>query len=84
MSVRRGRCHVDVSVAAGLFRQVIVPRPGEPPELELYPISVRLLRHHLPPQPRPAQGTTTFTDVMGNIGGMMMREWLCLSCGWPP
>ncbi|KAI0214878.1 Ubiquitin carboxyl-terminal hydrolase 32 [Lamellibrachia satsuma] len=63
-----------------LPRTVIVPRPGEPPELELYPISVRLLRHHLPPQPRPAQGTTTFTDVMGNIGGMMMREYLYFVC----
>ena len=56
--------------------QVIVPRPGEPPELELYPISVRLLRHHLPPPPRPAHGAATFTDMMGNIGGMMMRKYI--------
>ncbi|KAK2185909.1 hypothetical protein NP493_217g02044 [Ridgeia piscesae] len=60
--------------SVSLPRTVIVPRPGEPPELELYPISVRLLRHHLPPPPRPAHGAATFTDMMGNIGGMMMHS----------
>ena len=64
----------DVSTVASFPHQVIAPRHSEPPELELYPIGVRLLRHHLPQQPRPIQGATTFTDMMGSIGGMVMRE----------
>ncbi|KAK7480047.1 hypothetical protein BaRGS_00028684 [Batillaria attramentaria] len=55
--------------APALPRTVILRNRGdESPSLELYPISVRLLRHQVPSQrPPPA---TSFTGMMAGIGGM--------------
>ena len=41
------------------------------PELELYPVTVKLLRHQIVPQ-RPAP--TSFTGVMSGIGGMALSK----------
>ena len=52
-----------------LLFQVILKNVGdESPSLELYPISVRLYRHHIPSTRAPP--TTTFTGMMAGIGGM--------------
>lgn len=52
-----------------LPRTVIMVNQGDDtPSLELYPLSVKLYRHHLPStRPPPA---TTFTGMMAGIGGM--------------
>jgi hypothetical protein len=44
------------------------------PELELYPVMVRLLRHQTQAQ-RPVQ-TTSITSVMTGLGGMAISELL--------
>ncbi|KAL3857432.1 hypothetical protein ACJMK2_012103, partial [Sinanodonta woodiana] len=52
-------------------RTVIPGTQGDPsPELELYPVMVRLLRHQVAPA-RPAQ-TTAFTNVVSGISGMAL------------
>ncbi|XP_041349176.1 ubiquitin carboxyl-terminal hydrolase 32-like [Gigantopelta aegis] len=57
--------------APALPRTVIMSSVGDPhPELELYPVTVRLLRHQLPSQRPPPP--TTFTGMMAGIGGMAM------------
>lgn len=54
-----------------LPRTVIPSSRGDPnPELELYPVMVRLLRHQTPAQ-RPAQNTS-FSSVVSGIGGMAL------------
>ena len=60
-----------------LLFQVILKNVGdESPSLELYPISVRLYRHHIPSTRTPP--TTTFTGMMAGIGGMAWSKH-CLS-----
>lgn len=44
------------------------------PELELYPVMVRLLRHQTQAQ-RPVQ-STTITSVMTGLGGMAISKFL--------
>ncbi|KAL8573322.1 hypothetical protein ACOMHN_032784 [Nucella lapillus] len=47
---------------------ILVSQGDDSPSLELYPLSVKLYRHHLPStRPPPA---TTFTGMMAGIGGM--------------
>ena len=58
-----------------LPRTVISPLHGDAsPELELYPISVKLFRHQNPQQ-RPQQ-VTSFTGMIGGMGGMAVCEFI--------
>jgi ubiquitin carboxyl-terminal hydrolase 6/32 len=45
---------------------------GGPPELELFPLSVRLLKHQIINQ-RTNQ-VTSFSGMMGGIGGMVVSK----------
>lgn len=49
-----------------LPRQVIVPREGAEPELELYPLVLKVMRHQIPP--RPPNQQQTWSDVVGGYG----------------
>ncbi|EEC09881.1 ubiquitin specific protease, putative [Ixodes scapularis] len=48
-----------------LPRQVVRPTPGASPELELYPITLRLYRHQAPPGP-PRHPNSSWTAVVGS------------------
>ncbi|XP_029830554.2 ubiquitin carboxyl-terminal hydrolase 32 isoform X2 [Ixodes scapularis] len=49
-----------------LPRQVVRPTPGASPELELYPITLRLYRHQAPPGP-PRHPNSSWTAVVGSV-----------------
>jgi len=51
-----------------------VPRAGSPPELELYPVQVKLLRYQLSGQRQP-NANNTFAGMVGSIGGMMSSKY---------
>ena len=57
---------------------MIVPRPGTAPELELYPIQVKLLRYQLNNQRQP--NANMFAGMVGGLGGMMSSEYLLMFC----
>ena len=60
--------------APALPRTVIPSTRGDPnPELELYPVMVRLLRHQTQTQ-RPAQNAS-FSSVVSGLGGMALSKW---------
>ncbi|WAR02243.1 UBP32-like protein [Mya arenaria] len=68
-----GRLKRDVMMVDGKdFKFVIPSHAGElNPEVELYPVSVRLYRHQAPVQ-RPVQATS-FTSMVTGIGGMAIN-----------
>ncbi|CAN7937582.1 unnamed protein product [Ixodes hexagonus] len=49
-----------------LPRQVVRPVPGASPELELYPVTLRLYRHQAPPGP-PRHPNNSWTAVVGSV-----------------
>ena len=51
-----------------------MPRAGSPPELELYPVQVKLLRYQLSGQRQP-NANNTFAGMVGSIGGMMSSKY---------
>lgn len=56
--------------------QVITPSHGDgSPELELYPVTVRILRHQSQQQQRTANQVTSFTGMMGGMGGMAVSKY---------
>jgi len=57
-----------------LFHQVIQLKPGAAPELELYPLSIQLLKHQVISQ-RTNQ-VASFSGMMGGLGGMVVSEYI--------
>ena len=57
--------------------QVITPSHGDgSAELELYPITVRLLRHQN--QQNRSSQVSSFTGMMGGMGGMAVSKYCIL------
>jgi len=56
-----------------VLSQVIAPYPGAAPELELYPIQVRLLRYPVNNNTttRPTNSANVFGGMVGGIGSMV-------------
>ena len=52
-----------------------MPNHGTVPELELHPVTIRLLRHQAQPQRNNTNTTVNaFTGVMGGLGGMVASK----------
>lgn len=59
-----------------LPRQVVRPTPGASPELELYPITLRLYRHQAPPGP-PRHPNSSWTAVVGSVASAYGETLIC-------
>jgi ubiquitin carboxyl-terminal hydrolase 6/32 len=56
-----------------LPRQVIIPREGAEPELELYPLVLKVMRHQIPP--RPPNQQQTWSDMVGGYGAAALGNF---------